>query len=206
MTTEQQRKRKKILFIVLCGALLVGCLGSLVLGNLALDNLAPDKPVVIYTTVMTVTVTSAAPLIVTTAANATNEAEIHAIQTLTAMPTATATSTPTPRPTKTPQPTKPPTTSTVAPTLPPAPTSTVPPVVPPTKTPQPTAVPTELSAPTEAPPPAAICDCSGNVYNCSDFGTHAQAQACHDYCISLGCGDIHKLDRDNDGLACESLP
>jgi Skp family chaperone for outer membrane proteins len=50
------------------------------------------------------------------------------------------------------------------------------------------------------------CDCSYNVYNCGDFSTQAEAQECFEYCRSLGKGDIHKLDRDNDGIACESLP
>lgn len=64
------------------------------------------------------------------------------------------------------------------------------------------------SPPTSTPPPApvAVCDCGGNIYNCGDFGTHAAAQACYEYCKSLGVGDIHRLDGDNDGSACESLP
>jgi len=66
----------------------------------------------------------------------------------------------------------------------------------------PTPAPTQPSA----PPPAAVCDCSGNIYNCSDFATRADAQACYEYCMSLGVGDIHRLDGDNDGSACESLP
>jgi len=49
----------------------------------------------------------------------------------------------------------------------------------------------------------AVCSCSGNIYNCDDFDTHDEAQACYEYC---GSGDIHQLDRDDDGLACESLP
>jgi len=49
----------------------------------------------------------------------------------------------------------------------------------------------------------AICDCSSNRYNCDDFSGHDAAQAWYDYCISLGKGDIHKLDSDKDGLACE---
>jgi len=106
--------------------------------------------------------------------------------------------TPTPRPpTSTPRPQ----TSTLRPpTATPRPPTAVPtaPAVVPTS-PPPTAAPT-------SPPPAAVCDCSGNIYNCSDFPTHAQAQACYEYCISQGCGDIHRLDADNDGLACESLP
>jgi len=63
-----------------------------------------------------------------------------------------------------------------------------------TPTPSPSAQP--------SPPP---CDCSGDIYNCSHFSTHAEAQACYEYCKSLGRGDIHRLDGDNDGIACESL-
>ena len=54
--------------------------------------------------------------------------------------------------------------------------------------------------------PTTVCDCSGNIYNCSDFSTQAEAQACYEYCKSSGRGDIHRLDGDNDGIACESLP
>ncbi len=54
--------------------------------------------------------------------------------------------------------------------------------------------------------PAAACDCSANLYNCSDFSTHQQAQACYEYCLSLGVGDVHSLDADADGNACERLP
>jgi len=57
-----------------------------------------------------------------------------------------------------------------------------------------------------APSLTAACSCSGDLYNCADFQTHASAQACFDYCVSQGRGDIHKLDGNNDGLACESLP
>ena len=28
----------------------------------------------------------------------------------------------------------------------------------------------------------------------------------YEFCIAQGAGDIHKLDQENDGLACESLP
>ena len=51
-----------------------------------------------------------------------------------------------------------------------------------------------------------VCSCSGNTLNCADFGTHASAQACFNYCISQGTGDIHRLDSDNNNIACESLP
>ena len=50
------------------------------------------------------------------------------------------------------------------------------------------------------------CDCSGNRYNCSDFKSQAQAQACYDHCIQVTGRDIHRLDQDRDGRACESLP
>jgi len=50
------------------------------------------------------------------------------------------------------------------------------------------------------------CDCSDNHYNCSDFSTQAEAQMCYDYCQALGRGDVHWLDDDCDGVACESLP
>jgi micrococcal nuclease len=58
----------------------------------------------------------------------------------------------------------------------------------------------------EQPTPEVTCDCSGNLYNCSDFATQAEAQACHDHCVSLGHGDVHRLDQGSDGVACESLP
>ncbi|MBN1877496.1 MAG: excalibur calcium-binding domain-containing protein, partial [Anaerolineae bacterium] len=43
-------------------------------------------------------------------------------------------------------------------------------------------------------------------YNCADLVTHANAQACFNYCVAQGRGDVHKLDRDNDNVACETLP
>lgn len=48
-------------------------------------------------------------------------------------------------------------------------------------------------------------NCSGNIYNCSDFLTQAEAQYAFEACGGIG-NDIHKLDRDGDGVACESLP
>ncbi len=51
-----------------------------------------------------------------------------------------------------------------------------------------------------------ICNCSGNIYNCPNFKTQQEAQKCFDYCKQLGKGDVHKLDADKDGIACETLP
>lgn len=48
--------------------------------------------------------------------------------------------------------------------------------------------------------------CTSNQYNCTDFTTHAEAQAVHDKCMTETGTDIHKLDSDGDGEACESLP
>jgi len=45
-------------------------------------------------------------------------------------------------------------------------------------------------------------NCSSNFYNCSDFQTQAEAQK-----VLEACGrDVHKLDGDSDGVACETLP
>ena len=50
------------------------------------------------------------------------------------------------------------------------------------------------------------CDCAGNLYNCSDFRTHADAQACYEHCLKVTGKDVHRLDGNGDGQACESLP
>jgi hypothetical protein len=49
------------------------------------------------------------------------------------------------------------------------------------------------------------CDCSRNLYNCSDFTTQRQAQGCYERCMGMKGYDVHKLDRDKDGRVCESL-
>jgi hypothetical protein len=61
---------------------------------------------------------------------------------------------------------------------------------------------------TEDPPeaPAAVVgppQCDGGDCDCSDFATHAEAQAFYE---AQGAGDPHGLDRDDDGIACETLP
>lgn len=47
--------------------------------------------------------------------------------------------------------------------------------------------------------------CSSNTYNCPDFKTHAEAQQVFEFCGGIN-NDVHGLDADKDGLACESLP
>ena len=74
----------------------------------------------------------------------------------------------------------------------------------------PAATPTSTPLPTPTPMPmptmAMQYICSSDAYNCSDFATQAEAQAVFDYCVNLGFGDIHRLDGDGNGKACESLP
>jgi len=48
--------------------------------------------------------------------------------------------------------------------------------------------------------------CEQNVYNCTDFATQAEAQEVYDTCKTADNRDRHGLDRDGDGVACQSLP
>ena len=48
-------------------------------------------------------------------------------------------------------------------------------------------------------------DCTYNRYDCKDFPEWADAQTLFTYCKTEGKGDIHYLDGDNDGNACEEL-
>jgi endonuclease YncB( thermonuclease family) len=54
------------------------------------------------------------------------------------------------------------------------------------------------------PPSGEACACIAGLYSCDDFSTQAEAQICYDYCRALDLGDIHNLDSDGDGLACNS--
>ncbi|MCA9366052.1 excalibur calcium-binding domain-containing protein [Candidatus Kaiserbacteria bacterium] len=48
--------------------------------------------------------------------------------------------------------------------------------------------------------------CEENVYNCDDFSTQSEAQEVYDTCHTADNPDRHGLDRDGDGVACQSLP
>lgn len=72
----------------------------------------------------------------------------------------------------------------------------------------------DVAAPSSTPQPAPSTTqpansgsyvCTANVYNCSDFSTHAEAQAVFEACGGVQ-KDVHRLDSDKDGVACESLP
>jgi len=47
--------------------------------------------------------------------------------------------------------------------------------------------------------------CSSNIYNCTNFSTHSEAQSVFEMCGGTS-NDVHSLDSDGDGEACESLP
>ncbi|MEF8799137.1 MAG: thermonuclease family protein [Candidatus Bipolaricaulota bacterium] len=50
------------------------------------------------------------------------------------------------------------------------------------------------------------CTCKEDL-DCSDFDTQQEAQKCFEYCQEeLDKRDVHSLDRNKDGVACESLP
>ena len=66
-----------------------------------------------------------------------------------------------------------------------------------------TAAPTTTT--TAAPTTTTIPGNPGDTKNCGDFATQAEAQRWFDTYFPYD-GDVAKLDGDNDGVACESLP
>lgn len=48
--------------------------------------------------------------------------------------------------------------------------------------------------------------CDYNAYDCSDFYSQAQAQRVFQACAEKTSRDVHRLDGDKDGMACDSLP
>ena len=67
-------------------------------------------------------------------------------------------------------------------------------------------IPKEIKNENSAPQNEAKYECSRNTYNCADFNTHQEAQDAMNYCMQKVGKDIHDLDRDADGSACETLP
>ncbi|NLE00900.1 MAG: hypothetical protein GX640_13620 [Fibrobacter sp.] len=74
----------------------------------------------------------------------------------------------------------------------------------PTRTYSPTPIPTQYVPPITSYTGTCPCNCNGPDLNCKDFSSHAQAQACYECCKKTH-GDIFGLDRDGDGIVCESL-
>lgn len=54
--------------------------------------------------------------------------------------------------------------------------------------------------------PAGCATCVKNAYNCADFSSQNDAQACYEFCMDSVGEDIHHLDGGGDGMVCESLP
>lgn len=50
-----------------------------------------------------------------------------------------------------------------------------------------------------------LWNCEENIYNCSDFASHDEAQKIFDQCMTLVGFDVHKLDPDKDSIVCESI-
>jgi sugar phosphate permease len=48
-------------------------------------------------------------------------------------------------------------------------------------------------------------DCSSDIYDCSDFANQEIAQITYSRCMNEVGYDVHNLDKDDDGKACESL-
>jgi hypothetical protein len=104
------------------------------------------------------------------------------------------------------------------------PPTTLPPIASPTTTTTPTTstssttttttkvAPTTSTSSTTSPTTPSITQihtldnfCDSDTYNCDDFQTHSEAQVVYEFCGGVQ-NDIHKLDRDKNGIACESLP
>ena len=58
---------------------------------------------------------------------------------------------------------------------------------------------------TALPGGTSVCNCSID-YNCSDFSTHSEAQACFSSCGGSSTYNWSGMDGDHDGEPCESLP
>lgn len=50
--------------------------------------------------------------------------------------------------------------------------------------------------------------CASNTLDCSDFDSQERVQSVYEFCknFHMDTEDIHLLDLDNDGVACETLP
>jgi hypothetical protein len=48
-----------------------------------------------------------------------------------------------------------------------------------------------------------VCSCRTDRYNCTDFKTRREAREIYECCMQKVGFDVHRLDRDSDGIACE---
>ncbi len=56
---------------------------------------------------------------------------------------------------------------------------------------------------TPGPKISTICACRSDRYNCTDFKTRREAREKHECCMKKVGYDVHNLDGDSDGVACE---
>lgn len=78
----------------------------------------------------------------------------------------------------------------------------------PTQNPAQTPIQSQTVTPTQTPISGGggqTYTCSSNTYNCGDFKTKAEAQYVFELCGGAN-NDIHRLDQDSDGEACETPP
>jgi hypothetical protein len=74
----------------------------------------------------------------------------------------------------------------------------------PTDTPRPSLTLTPFGgASTITPTTKPVCKCSDDL-TCNNFNKQSKAQACFDYCRQQG-DDLERLDKNNNGLACEGM-
>jgi micrococcal nuclease len=66
--------------------------------------------------------------------------------------------------------------------------------------------PTPTARPASTQPGTGVCSCDYNQYNCANFASRSEAQSCFDHCVEQGAGDVHLLDSNGNGLACENIP
>jgi hypothetical protein len=48
-----------------------------------------------------------------------------------------------------------------------------------------------------------VCSCRADRYDCHDFKTRQEAREVYECCMKKVGYDVHKLDGDSDGIACE---
>ena len=48
-----------------------------------------------------------------------------------------------------------------------------------------------------------VCTCRSDRYNCADFKTRREAREKYECCMKKVGYDVHNLDGDSDGVACE---
>ncbi len=100
----------------------------------------------------------------------------------------------------------PPTTTVETPVVPVHPSAPEPVVVVPPPEPTPAPLEEEPVIPQPSTPaPTEGINCSGEMYDCPDFTVQEEAQYVYEYCLKATGKDVHGLDGDDDGIACEAL-